>query len=157
VELTSDDFDDGTTMPLVAADRSVGGEGRSPQLSWTGAPEGTASFAVTCWDPDAPTTVGFTHWVRFDIPPSVGAFAPGAGAGSGPWTDGLSDVGEAGYFGMAPPAGDPAHHYIFTLYALDTESLGLSERTTYAMFRFVSRAHILATATLTGRFAVKGT
>jgi Raf kinase inhibitor-like YbhB/YbcL family protein len=157
LELTSNDFDEDTTMPTSAASPAVGGEDRSPQLSWSGVPEGTGSFALTCWDPDAPTTVGFTHWVRFDIPTAESGFAAGANMTRGPWIDGITDIGEMRYTGMAPPAGDEAHRYIFTIYALDAESLGLNERTTYALLRFVLRGHVLDSATLTGRFAVPKT
>lgn len=154
MELTSEEFDDGGMIPASAADPSVGGGGRSPELSWSGAPAGTKSFALTCWDPDAPTTVGFTHWIRFDIPTSVHHFDAGAHASRGPWIDGITDIGESRYTGMAPPAGDPAHRYVFTIFALDTEVLGLGEQTTYPLFRFMVRNHTLATATVTGRFAV---
>jgi Raf kinase inhibitor-like YbhB/YbcL family protein len=152
VELRSDDFHDGAVIPGPIADPSVGGEGRSPHLAWSDVPTGTRSFAVTCWDPDAPTTVGFSHWVRFDLPPSVTSLAAGANE-SGPGVVGISDIGERRYMGMAPPAGDPAHRYIFTVYALDADSLGLGPNTTYALFRFAARNHILASATVTGRFA----
>jgi Raf kinase inhibitor-like YbhB/YbcL family protein len=157
VELTSEDFDDDGTLPISAADPSVGGGGISPQLTWSGAPEGTKSFALTCWDPDAPTTVGFTHWLRFDIPANQVAFAAGSNSEDGAWIEGIADIGESTYMGMAPPAGDAAHHYAFTIYALDVETLGLTDKATYAMFRFVARQCTLDSATLTGRFAVSTT
>ena len=117
--VTSKTFKEGELIPSSAAHGAVGGDNRSPQLSWTAGPEGTKSYAVTCWDPDAPTTVGFTHWVRFDIPADQTSLDEGAG--SEPGVHGLSDWGESTYGGMAPPAGDSPHHYQFTVYALDEE------------------------------------
>jgi Raf kinase inhibitor-like YbhB/YbcL family protein len=120
---------------------------------------GTKSLAITCHDPDAPTTVGFTHWVLFNLPRSSGASRPGAGAaGKAPKgaTLGFTDYGESAYGGMAPPPGDPPHRYQFTVYALDVPRLeGGDERTTYAKFRFLIRGHVLAQGTLTGLFGRK--
>jgi Raf kinase inhibitor-like YbhB/YbcL family protein len=154
VELRSEEFEDGGELAQGAAHGYVGGDNVSPHLAWSGEPSGTASFALTCWDPDAPTGVGFAHWVRFDIPPDTHELPPGAGTENGPGVDGFTDWGESQYGGMAPPAGDPAHHYVFTVYALDTPSLGLGPTTTYAMFRFMTREHVLDSASLTGLFAV---
>ncbi len=151
LEVTSGLFGDGETIPLSAAHSMVGGENLSPELSWTEGPEGTKSYALTCWDPDAPTSVGFTHWVVFDIPPSVRSIAPGA---TPPGVSGFTDWGESRWGGMAPPPGDDPHHYHFTLYALDVDSLGVDETTTYAKLRFLIRGHVLATGTLTGRFGL---
>lgn len=154
ITVRSEQFGIGDDLPSSAAHPSVGGANRSPQLSWQGVPEGTKSIAVTCWDPDAPTTVGFSHWVRWGIPPSRTSLDEGAGTEEGEWTDGFTDWGESAYGGMAPPAGDPPHHYQFTVYALDSDDLGLDERTTYAKFRFLTGGHVLAVGTLTGRYAV---
>lgn len=152
--VTSEQFGIGEDIPTSAAHSSAGGDNVSPQLSWSGAPEGTKSFAVTCWDPDAPTTVGFCHWIRFGLPPTVMSLDEGAGTKTGDWTDGFTDWGESAYGGMAPPPGDPPHHYQFTVYALDTESADLDEHATYARFRSATGRHVLAIGTLTGRFAV---
>ncbi len=154
ITVTSEQFGEGEDIPASAAHQMAGGQNRSPQLSWEGVPEGTRSLAVTCWDPDAPTTVGFSHWVRFDIPAGVTSLAEGAGAAGGPGINGFSDWGESAYGGMAPPAGDPPHRYHFTVYALDQDSLGVDETTTYAKFRFLIRGRVLATGTLTGQYAV---
>lgn len=147
-------FVDGGDLPLSAAHASKGGSDTSPHLAWAGEPAGTRSFAVTCWDPDAPTTVGFTHWVRVGIPGSVHSLDGGAGPG----VDALTDWGETRYGGAAPPKGDPPHRYQFTVYALDAtaEELGLDARTTYAKLRFLTRGHVLAAGTITGRFADAG-
>jgi len=151
MELKSSLFGEGETIPLSAAHSMAGGENVSPDLSWSKGPPGTESYAITCYDPDAPTTVGFTHWIRFDIPASVTALPAGSGE---PGIHGFTDWGESKYGGMAPPAGDPPHHYEFTVYALDVDTLGLGDVTTYALFRFMIRDKVLAQSTLTGLFGL---
>ena len=154
MELHSDDFEHDGTLPSSAAHPYAGGDNVSPHLVWSGEPAGTASFALTCWDPDAPTGVGFVHWLRFNIPPTVHELATGAGDEAGSWVDGFVDWGESRYGGMAPPPGDDPHHYEFTLYALDLAALDLGATTTYAMFRFMIRGHVLDSASRVGRFGV---
>jgi Raf kinase inhibitor-like YbhB/YbcL family protein len=153
LEVRSTQFADGETIPSVAAHTMVGGQNQSPQLSWSAGPEGTRSYAITCHDPDAPTGVGFTHWVVFDIPPTVQEIPAG---GTPPGICGFTDWGESRWGGMAPPPGDPPHHYQFTVYALDLDSLGVDHTTTYAKFRFLIRGHVLASGTLTGLYQVGG-
>ena len=153
LEVGSTLFGDGETIPTVAAHSVAGGDNTSPPLSWSEGPEGTRSYAVTCFDPDAPTTVGFTHWLVFDIPVSVHELAAGA---TPPGVSGFTDWGENAWGGMAPPAGDDPHHYVFTVYALDTDALGGGPTTTYALFRFMIRGHVLASGSVTGRFGVPG-
>ena len=153
--VTSNQFGEDGQLPERAAHPSVGGQNRSPQLSWSDIPEGTVSIAVSCWDPDAPTTVGFCHWVRTGIAPTATSLDEGAGTADGPWTDGFTDWGEHHYGGMAPPAGDAPHHYRFTVYALDIDGSGFDRHTTYAKLQFMIRGHVLAQGTLTGRFAVQ--
>lgn len=100
----------------------------SPQLEWTGVPEGTRELAVICHDPDAPLPDGFTHWVVYGIPPSEQGIPEGGGSA---FTEGVNDFGESGYGGPAPPPGHGDHHYYFWVYALDTElgaDPGLSRR-----------------------------
>src|ERR1700722_16493806 len=118
LEVRSTLFDEGETIPGSAAHSMVGGGNANPDLSWSEGPEGTQSYAVTCYDPDAPTTVGFTHWVVFDIPASVHSLAAGA---TPPGVAGFTDWGESTYGGMAPPAGDDPHRYQFSVYALDND------------------------------------
>jgi hypothetical protein len=95
------------------------GEDVSPPLAWTGAPSGTASFALACHDPDAPLvtpgTYGFVHWVLYDIPSSVSALAEGMQG----YTSGANSFGKPGYGGPMPPEGHGVHHYYFWLLALD--------------------------------------
>lgn len=154
----TDQFADRGEIPKTHAHSVAGGDNKSPHLEWSAVPAGTRSVAVTCWDPDAPTTVGFSHWVRVGIPPSRTTLPEGSGTESGEWQDGITDWGAKGYGGMAPPSGDPAHQYQFTVWALDAETkdLGLGDTTTYAMFRFLIRGHVLASGTITGLFAADG-
>jgi Raf kinase inhibitor-like YbhB/YbcL family protein len=152
--VTSDQFKDGDIIPDSAPHEAVGGANRNPELSWTEGPAGTKSYAITCWDPDAPTTVGFCHWIRFDIPAGRTSLDEGAGSGGDLGTDGFTDWGESTYGGMAPPAGDAPHRYQFTVYAI--EKTGLDDHTTYAKFRFATKDHVLAAGTLVGLYAVPG-
>jgi Raf kinase inhibitor-like YbhB/YbcL family protein len=133
------------------------GQNRSPPLHWRGAPEGTRSFALTLYDPDAPTGSGFWHWVVFDIDSSVSQLAAGQGSSDG--TDlgacgaqAANDYGAIGYGGPCPPRGLPAHRYIFTVHALGVPKLPLPADPTNAVVRFFIYQNTLATATLTGLY-----
>jgi Raf kinase inhibitor-like YbhB/YbcL family protein len=130
------------------------GKNLSPELSWSGAPKGTKSFALNVYDPDAPTGSGFWHWVVFDIPASVTALPKGAGDAKGAGLpagalQARNDFGEAGYGGPCPPKGAP-HHYHFNLFALDVEKLGVDGTASAAVVGFYVHSHTLAKATLTG-------
>lgn len=152
--VTSTGFRDGGDLP----DAQVQSKGnRSPQLSWTGAPEGTKSFAVTCYDPDAPTGSGFWHWTVANIPADVAELAEGAspkGLPSGA-VEGRTDFGEPGYGGAAPPAGHGPHRYIFTVFAVDTERLEVAPENSGAVFGFNLHFHTLAKASITGVYENK--
>lgn len=155
--VTSTTFDDGGPLPISAAHQSVGGDNRSPHLSWSTPPEGTRSVALTCWDPDAPTTVGFCHLILANLPAGTTELPEGALSGEDPpagGTFGMCDWGSVGYGGMGPPPGDDPHHYQWTVRALDTPHLDVDGTTTYAKFRFLAREHILATGALVGRFGL---
>ncbi|GAB2464467.1 Raf kinase inhibitor-like YbhB/YbcL family protein [Conyzicola lurida] len=130
-----------------------GGEDVSPQLSWSGAPEGTKSFAVTVYDPDAPTMSGFWHWAVVGIPAAVTELPEGAGDDSGSGLpDGAfqlsGDGGAARFIGAAPPAGHGEHRYFVTVHALDVEDIGVPAEGTPAFLGFNIASHILGRATL---------
>ena len=130
-----------------------GGKDISPQLSWSGAPEGTRSYAVTVYDPDAPTGSGFWHWAVADIPSSVTGLPEGAGdeAGSGLPQGAFqlpNDAGAARFIGAAPPAGHGTHRYFVVVHALDVESIGVPAGATPAVLGFTMASHILGRAVL---------
>src|ERR1700744_5534626 len=126
--LTSNSFKEGGTLALdQVLSKSFGfgtdGGNKSPQLSWSGAPAGTKSFALICFDPDAPTGSGFWHWVVVDIPASVTELALDAGnLISGKMPAGAlmtrTELGNSGYLGPCPPPGDHPHRYLFTVFAV---------------------------------------
>ena len=128
------------------------GKNVSPALSWSGAPKDTKSFAVSMYDPDAPTGSGFWHWWIANIPASVTSLPKGAGGGTG-LPDGAvmshNDFSLTGYGGPCPPKGKP-HHYIITVYALKVDKLDIDDKATGAVFGFYANANALAKATLTG-------
>jgi len=131
------------------------GDNMSPQLSWENIPAGTQSFAVTAYDPDAPTGSGFWHWVAFDIPASVNQLAANSGSATDPhsdihFTQSHNDFGLPGYGGACPPEGDNAHPYIFTVHALGVDKLGIDQNTSNAVARFLIHANSLGSASLTG-------
>lgn len=152
----------------IAADSSIApsfefngfgcsGANQSPDLSWQGAPAGTLSYAVTVYDPDAPTGSGWWHWSVVNIPASVTALAADAGAvGGAKLPAGAShvriDYGYAGWGGVCPPPGDKPHRYIFTVHALKVEKLDLPADATAALAGYMINANALATASFTAYY-----
>jgi Raf kinase inhibitor-like YbhB/YbcL family protein len=121
-----------------------GGSDTSPQLSWSGFPEGTRGFAVTCYDPDAPTASGFWHWFVYGIPANVTDLPTGAGLPAGA-VQLRHDGGIRQFLGAAPPEGHGAHRYYFVVHAPDTDQLEMvSEDSTPAMLGSVLSGHTLA-------------
>jgi hypothetical protein len=160
--LASDDLVDGGELPNihVSAWNGAGGHDVSPHLRWSGFPEATASFAVTCYDPDAPTGSGFWHWAVANLPRSVTELAQGAGDPSGTRMPGgavqlRNDGGQAGYIGAAPPRGDRAHRYIFAVHALKVEHLEVGADATPAILGFNITFNVLARATLTALYQAR--
>lgn len=153
--LTSTGFADGGTLP----DTQVYAKGnRSPQLSWSGAPEGTKSFAVTCFDPDAPTGSGFWHWTVANLPADVTELAEGASSAGLPKgaIEGRTDFGEPGFGGAAPPPGHGPHHYVFTVFAVGVEALPVTPEDSGAKYGFNLHFHTLARASITGIYENRG-
>lgn len=128
----------------------------SPALAWTGAPAGTRSFAVTVFDPDAPTGSGFWHWVVYNLPASTTSLASGAGSEGGTLPAGAqqarTDYGAPGFGGACPPPGDGAHRYVITVHALKTDRVEVPAGATAAVVGFTLHAQTLATASLTARY-----
>lgn len=129
------------------------GKNISPELSWTNAPEGTKSFAVTMYDPDAPTGSGWWHWLIFNIPSDINQLIPEAGnttSGLAPKNaiQSITDYGSKGYGGPCPPEGHGLHQYILTVYALDTADLGLNADTNAAVVGYYLGNHTLGKATI---------
>jgi Raf kinase inhibitor-like YbhB/YbcL family protein len=150
--VTSADVTDG--QPL-SGDQVADKGNTSPQLSWSDVPEGTKSFTVTCFDPDAPTPSGFWHWVLVDLPADVTSLDAGAGA-EGASLPGSAfmcrnDGGAKAFMGAAPPQGDQVHRYFFVVHAVKEESLGVDSDASPAVVSFN-----LAFKTL-GRAIIRGT
>jgi Raf kinase inhibitor-like YbhB/YbcL family protein len=152
--LTSGDVAEGATMPeaQVYAGGGCHGGNVSPALAWHGAPAGTKGFAVTMHDPDAPRPGGWWHWLMVNIPADVTALAGGAGrpgGGPGGSVQGLNSFGSVGYGGPCPPVGHGVHHYVITVYALDTARLPLTSDADPGYADALIRRHALGLARLT--------
>ena len=159
--VTSSDMADGQplSLPQVSGVFGAGGEDVSPQLSWSDFPAETKSFAVTCFDPDAPTGSGFWHWAVADIPADVTDLPTGAGS---PDSAGLpsaaitlrGDAGAARYIGAAPPPGHGPHRYVFTVHAVDVDTLGIDADASPALLGFNLFSHTLARAVIAPTYEI---
>jgi len=157
--LRSSDIQHGQALTNTQVFNGFGcsGDNRSPQLGWSNAPAGTKSFAVTVYDPDAPTGSGWWHWVMFNIPSTVNSLPTNAGnpaaklapAGA---VQSRTDFGTTGFGGACPPPGHGKHRYIFTVHALDVEKLTLDEQAPAAMVGYNLNAHSLGKAQLEAFF-----
>jgi Raf kinase inhibitor-like YbhB/YbcL family protein len=161
-ELTSEDFADGDPFKTAQASgvMGAGGHDTSPQLSWSGFPAETKSFAVTNLDPDAPTGSGFWHWAVFNIPASTTSLVAGAGddGGTGLPAGAITlrnDAGMANYVGAAPPPGHGVHRYFTAVHALGVESLDIGPDATPAYLGFNLFMHSIARAVIVATFEQK--
>jgi len=159
--LTSNSFKDGDYLPndfVLSADYGFGcaGGNKSPHLRWSGAPAGTRSFAVTLYDPDAPTGSGFWHWLVVNIPGDVTELAVGAGSRGGHLPAGAlqtrTDFGAPGYGGPCPPAGDHPHRYLFSVFAVKAERLDVNPDSSGAVVGFNLHFNMMAKAAIMGLY-----
>ncbi len=151
--LKSPDLSGQLKMEQVYNGFGCSGKNISPKLEWSNAPKGTKSFAITVYDPDAPTGSGWWHWLVFNIPSSVHSLPRGAGNPSAHLlpkgaVQSRTDFGKPGYGGACPPAGDRPHRYIFTVYALDVQKLPLNADSAPALIGFMLEKHAIAKASL---------
>jgi hypothetical protein len=157
--LTSTDLSDGTAVPLqfVHSDYGCGGDNESPALSWHGAPQGTRSFAVTVFDPDAPTGHGWWHWAVANLPPSTTVLPRGSGNAQGhalpeSAVQLRNDFGNARYGGPCPPPGAP-HRYRFRVYAVDVARLPVHDGDPAPSLETALQGHILGMTQIVARYA----
>ncbi|NLU84969.1 YbhB/YbcL family Raf kinase inhibitor-like protein [Rhodococcus sp. HNM0569] len=162
-ELTSENFTDGGTLPTeqVSGIMGAGGYDESPQLSWSGFPAETKSFAVTVFDPDAPTASGFWHWAVLNIPATTTSLVAGAGDDNGTGLPSTAltlrnDAGLHRFLGAAPPEGHGPHRYIVAVHAVDVDRIdGVTAESTPAFLGFNLFGHAIARARITGLYEQK--
>ncbi|HET8996557.1 MAG TPA: YbhB/YbcL family Raf kinase inhibitor-like protein [Acetobacteraceae bacterium] len=148
-------------MPMAQVFSQFGCTGKniSPQLSWSGEPAGTKSFAVTMYDPDAPTGSGWWHWTVFNIPANVHSLPENAGAAHGTLpagaTEGRTDFGFSHYGGPCPPAGDHPHRYVITVFAVKVAKLPLDAQSSGALVGFNLHFNTLAKTHMTAHYGRK--
>jgi Raf kinase inhibitor-like YbhB/YbcL family protein len=158
IHVTSSDVVHGVILEQqVANSFGCHGGNVSPEIKWSHAPADAKSFAVTVFDPDAPTGSGFWHWVIFNIPPNVTELNKNAGdlkahlapAGS---MQARTDFGVAGYNGPCPPPGDQPHRYRISVFAVDVPHLDGDQNTPAAVVGLELHFHAIAKGVLIGRF-----
>jgi len=160
--LSSPTIKPGSMLTEAQVFKGFGCEGKntSPALKWSGAPQGTKSYAVTVYDPDAPTGSGWWHWVVFNIPASVTELPEGAGSADGKGlpagaVQGRTDFGSAAFGGACPPAGDKPHRYIFTVHALKTDKIEVPADASAALVGFMLNANRLGKASFEAKYGRK--
>jgi Raf kinase inhibitor-like YbhB/YbcL family protein len=159
-QVSSPAFNDGDVLPLTFAfdgigidNTQCGGQAQSPPLIWTGAPDGTKSFAVVVFDPDGFNGLGVAHWVMYGIPPTVSALPQGAGSvATLPYVNGMQGYGKPGFRGFCPPKGQSLHHYVMTVYALDLAPDALAPGLTRDALLAAFKGHVLRASSIVGRF-----
>jgi Raf kinase inhibitor-like YbhB/YbcL family protein len=153
LDVRSDDLLHGQEMPPAFRDPQIGGTNTSPHLAWSGFPPETKSFAVNCYDPDAPTGVGFMHWAVANIPADVTALPTGAGGLAGPMPAGSltlpNDLRMRQYIGPNPPPGSGRHRYVFIVHAVDVPQLDIDPGLTPVVLGFNLHFHTLARGSMT--------
>jgi Raf kinase inhibitor-like YbhB/YbcL family protein len=156
LEITSTDVAQGKTMPKAQEFQGFGCDGGnvSPALSWKDAPAGTKSFALTVYDPDAPTGSGWWHWVVYDLPAATTGLARGTTTASLPAGahQGRNDFGARDFGGACPPPGHGVHHYHFTIHALKVEKLEVPGDATAALIGYMIHGNELGSADLTALY-----
>jgi hypothetical protein len=157
--LTSSTAKPGAKLPDTHVFNGFGCSGKniSPALKWSGAPKDTKSFAVTVYDPDAPTGSGWWHWVVINIPAATTELPEGAGTADGKGLPAGSeqvktDFGAPGFGGACPPPGDKPHRYIFTVYALKTDKLEVPADASAAMAGYNIQGNKIASASFTSKY-----
>ena len=160
--LTAPTIKPGSMLTEAQVFKGFGCEGKnvSPALKWSGAPKGAKSFAVTVYDPDAPTGSGWWHWVVYNIPAGTSELPEGAGGGDGKGlpagaVQGRTDFGAPGFGGACPPKGDKPHRYIFTVFALKTDKIEVPPDATAALVGFMINANRLGKASFEARYGRK--
>lgn len=156
--VTSTDIADGQPLDGAHAYEGAADNARnaSPQLSWSGFPDGTKSFVVSCYDPDAPTPSGFWHWTLVDVPAGTTSLATNAGAAGAALPGNAfhvrNDWSSKDYGGAFPPDGDRPHRYYFVVHAVDVDTLGLDGDASATVVAFNLVFHTLARAQLVATF-----
>lgn len=158
-KLTSPTLKDGAPLTEEQVFEGFGctGKNQSPALKWTPGPQGTKSYAITVYDPDAPTGSGWWHWVVYNIPANVTDLVPGAGDASGKLlppgvVQGRTDYGTHAFGGACPPKGDKPHRYIFTIYSLKIEKIDVPADASAALIGFMINANTLGNASFTAMY-----
>jgi Raf kinase inhibitor-like YbhB/YbcL family protein len=156
-ELRSVDVTDGSTLSKAQVYSGYGctGDNLSPALAWTGAPAGTRSFAVTVYDPDAPTGSGWWHWLVYDLPPATSSLPRGIGHGAelpAGAQQGRNDFGTRDFGGACPPPGNPPHRYIFTIHALKVDRLDVPAGASAARVGVAINVNQIDKASITARY-----